>query len=285
MAYLFRSVVGNVVFDEHLSILEGSAGSVIQEIPAHLVPKALKALKDPRFFSLFRKANIELTKADIRTAVTEDVLIVQAVHMLDELHRAMNMLSTQFREWYGYYNPEFSWQQTDNSKFIDCVASGAAPKALDSMGGNLSKKDAVFLQEMSIKLGQLNSLKADLEEYLDGLMGRVCPNVAAITGFLIGAKLLEKAGSLRRLSELSSQTVQVLGAEKALFRHLRNKRMLPPKYGLLHEHPLIMKAPKAEHGKRARFLADKIAIASKVDYFKGPFIGDRITNELHQRFP
>ena len=285
MAYLFRSVAGNIVFDEHLNILERSAGSNIQEIPADLVPKALKALKDPRFFSLFRKANLELTKADIRMAVTEDILIVQAVHMLDELHRAMNMLSTQFREWYGYYNPEFSWQRTDNSTFIEEVAAGTAPKTIESMGGNLSKKDAVFLREMSIKLGQLNSLKADLEEYLDGLMQRGCPNVKALTGSLIGAKLLEKAGTLRRISELSSQTIQILGAEKALFRHLRNKNMLPPKYGLLHEHPLIMKAPKAEHGKRARALADKIAIASKVDYFKGPFVGDRLIRELHQRFP
>ena len=107
--------------------------------------------------------------------------------------------------------------------------------------------------------------------------------MTAITGVSIGAKLLEHAGSLKRLAEMPASTIQLLGAEKALFRHIKNKKNLCPKYGLLHEHPFITQSKKKSHGKIARALADKIAIAVKVDYFKGKFIGDKLRKELEKK--
>jgi len=124
----------------------------------------------------------------------------------------------------------------------------------------------------------------DEEKYLERKMTELCPNMTAVAGYLIGAKLLAYAGSTKRLAELPSSTIQLLGAEKALFRHI-TRNSLPPKYGVLHEHPMIARARKQDHGKVARLLADKISIASRVDYFKGAFIGDKLKEEIEKRFP
>ena len=116
-------------------------------------------------------------------------------------------------------------------------------------------------------------------------MKKHCPNMLEVAGVLISAKLLEHAGSLRRLMMMPASTIQILGAEKALFRHLKTgKKAKPPKYGILSQHPLIGKVKKEEYGKVARTLADKISIAVKVDYFKGKFIGDKLKEELEKKF-
>jgi len=110
-----------------------------------------------------------------------------------------------------------------------------------------------------------------------------CPNIYSLTGGLIGAKLLEKAKSLRHMAFLPSSTIQLLGAEKALFRHLRNKKIRPPKHGLILSHPTVMDAKRTDRGAAARMFAAKISIAAKVDYFHGEFIGDRLREELEKK--
>ena len=114
-------------------------------------------------------------------------------------------------------------------------------------------------------------------------MDELCPNTKAVCGVLTGAKLIEHAGSLKRLSEMPASTIQILGAEKALFRHMKTGAK-PPRHGIIVHHPLIAKAPEKIHGKIARALADKISIASKVDYFQGKFIGDKLKKELEDKF-
>ena len=113
-------------------------------------------------------------------------------------------------------------------------------------------------------------------------MKLLCPNITAVAGAVIGAKLLAIAGSLKKLSLFPASTVQLLGAEKALFRHLKTGAK-SPKYGILHEHPLIAQAKKKDHGKVARLLADKIAIAAKVDFFKGNYVGDKLKKDIERR--
>jgi nucleolar protein 56 len=114
-------------------------------------------------------------------------------------------------------------------------------------------------------------------------MMNYCPNIYSLTGGLIGAKLLEKTKSLRHMAFLPSSTIQLLGAEKALFRHLRNKKIRPPKHGLILSHPLVMDAKRADRGAAARMFAAKISIAARVDYFHGEFIGDQLREELEKQ--
>jgi len=115
---------------------------------------------------------------------------------------------------------------------------------------------------------QLGSLRDGLNGYVESQMKKVAPNVAEIAGATIGARLMAKAGGLDRLAILPASTIQILGAEKALFRALRTGAR-PPKHGILFQHQAVHTAPKWQRGKIARTLANKIAIAARVDYYRG----------------
>ena len=114
-------------------------------------------------------------------------------------------------------------------------------------------------------------------------MEKNCPNIAEVATPLLGAELIAEAGSLRRLSRVPGSTVQIFGAEKALFRHMKTGAKMP-KHGIIIHHPLLAQSPYKLHGKVARALADKISIASKVDYFKGEFVGDKLKKAIISKF-
>ena len=236
-------------------------------------------------------ANILITKHRLKEAVTDDILVIQSTDTLDALNKAINTLVKRLREWYGLYNPEFSGSIDDHERFVEIILKSPKQELLKqinldpkhTMGADLPQVDIAPILSLAEKISELYKLKALETEYLEKKMQSLAPNMSAITGYLLGAKLLSFAGSMKRLSELPSSTIQLLGAEKALFRHI-TKNSLPPKYGVLHEHPFISKARREDHGKVARTLADKISIAVKVDYFKGVFIGDRLKADLDKRF-
>ena len=153
------------------------------------------------------------------------------------------------------------------------------------MGANLNEKDVSAIMMLASQASNLYKLIEDHEDYLKELEKEACPNFTEVAGTTIAAKLIAHAGSLKRLVEMPASTIQILGAEKALFRHMRNKKKnLPPKYGILHEHQLIQKSREEMHGKAARSLADKLSIAIRIDYFKGKFIGDKLKKELVDKF-
>ena len=146
-------------------------------------------------------------------------------------------------------------------------------------------KDVSAILLLATQINNFYKLRAHYENYLEELEKETCPNFMEVGGATIAAKLLSHAGSLKRLVEMPASTIQILGAEKALFRHMRNKRKnLCPKFGLIHEHQLIQKSKKEMHGKVARALADKLSIAVKIDYFKGKFIGDKLKKGLVDKF-
>ena len=107
-----------------------------------------------------------------------------------------------------------------------------------------------------------------------------CPNLSEVAGYLIGAKLISIAGSLKNLVMMPASTVQLLGAEKALFRHMTNKKSRPPKHGIIFQHPTIHNAPYWQRGKLARALAGKIAIAVKTDLQLDKFIAEELEEHL-----
>ncbi|MBW2973372.1 hypothetical protein KY346_03185 [Candidatus Woesearchaeota archaeon] len=228
-----------------------------------------------------REKCIKSAKQAVKKSVSRDLLIVQAVNSIEELNTVSNMLVNRLREWYGFYNPEFVKETYSNEEFVAGLA--AAKKQKDSMGADLEKQDLKIIIDLSKQVDSLHKLKEELTVYVDKTMQEVCPNLNAVAGSFIGAKLLSFAGSLKNLSEMTSSTVQLLGAEKALFRHLHGQGK-SPKHGILVNHELVKGVPFKEKGKAARAIADKIAIASKVDYFKGKFVGDKLRADLDKRF-
>jgi nucleolar protein 56 len=151
------------------------------------------------------------------------------------------------------------------------------------MGGEVGNEDMEQIRHLALQINELFGLRKKEQEYLEALMKRVCPNIKAIAGATIGARLLEQAGGLKKLMEMPASTIQLLGAEKALFRHMKTGAKAP-KFGFLHEHPLILKHPRKMQGKIARALADKLSIAVKIDYFKGKFIGESLLKGVEARF-
>jgi len=128
----------------------------------------------------------------------------------------------------------------------------------------------------------MQAIRGNLTDYIDDAMKDVAPNIRELTGSLLGARLIALAGSLMKLALMPASTIQVLGAEKALFRALRGKGK-PPKHGVIFQHPEIFRSPRWQRGKIARALAAKLAIAAKADAFTGNFIAPRLKEEFMRR--
>ncbi|MBI2134239.1 hypothetical protein HYU11_06200 [Candidatus Woesearchaeota archaeon] len=242
-------------------------------------------------FGKLRISAIHESKKKIKKSVQKDWLIIQASNSIDDLTRTTNLLAKRLREWYELYNPEFSKAEEDHEKFImmitaqkrDELLGGIGLSEESSMGGNLSSEDIKIITALGEEIKMLYALKEAEKLYLERLMDEICPNTKTVAGALIGAKLISLAGSFKRLAQLPASTIQLLGAEKALFRHMKTGAR-SPKYGVIFSHPVIQTSKRALWGKAGRALADKLAIAAKVDYFKGKFIGDKLLKELEMRF-
>jgi nucleolar protein 56 len=220
--------------------------------------------------------------------VHDDTLLMQAINNVDEIDKCANLLAKRLREWYELYNPEASKQIDDHEKFIDVLLNKSKEdlqkelKVKFSMGADFSKENLKPIDELAEKIKEIYGLRNREKEYIEGMMKKSFPNIEAVAGAQIGAKLIAQAGGISRLSELPSSTVQLLGAEKALFRHMKTGAK-PPKYGIIINHPWITNANKENKGKVARLIANKLSIAAKVDNFSGEFIGDKLKKEIEEK--
>ncbi len=229
------------------------------------------------FKKLYEK-DLEETKNKLRESVNEETLIIQTKEAIDDLKKTVNVLVTRLREWYGYYNPEFEKELRDNEKFSELALKEKPAK--DSLGGKFEKKDIEKINDFAKEINNKYSLIKALEKYLEELMNKVCPNTITLTGVQIGAELIILARGLRRLSEMPASKIQLLGAEEALLRHLKTDSK-SPKYGILFMHPLVQKSK--EKGKAAKIIAEKIAIAVKIDRFKGKYFGDKLKKQVEEK--
>ena len=239
-------------------------------------------------FKEIREKSIKLAKKQIKESVSKDNYIVHAINNIEDLAKVTNGLTKRLRWWYDLYIPEFSRKIIDNETFVKLVLKNDRKnimnemKLKESMGKDLDPTDLKPILALASRINSLYDLRDELKIYLDQVMSKYCKNLYAITGSLLGAKLLEEAGSLKKVAMMPSSTIPLLGAEKALFRHLKTGAR-PPKHGLILQHPLLANAKKANRGKAARLLADKINLAIKTDYFKGAFIGDKLRKELEAK--
>ena len=240
-------------------------------------------------FSDEREKLLAEAKRHVATSVTDDTLIIQAVTSLEQLEQATNSLVKKAREWYGVLSPEPERAVKDHEKFLNMVAMRSkeelAAEFGAEMGGTLSPEDEAAIMDYLTAVRALYAERQRILIYLERKMKAHCPNVTSLAGATIGAKLLSHAGSLDRLATVPSSTLQLFGAETALFRHLRDKRKhRSPKYGVIFNHPLIQKLPQQERGKAARNLADKLSLCAKLDRFKGEFKAEEYKKALAAKF-
>ncbi|MBW3010791.1 NOP58 family protein [Candidatus Woesearchaeota archaeon] len=236
---------------------------------------------------IIRKNNTALTKDAIRASVNTDQFVIQTINSISETQKVCNILAKRLREWYELHCPEFSKSISSHQKFAELIQKKSKDellkeiKAQDTMGADLSKEDLAPIRKLAKELTEIYKFLEDQESYLKMTMEKLCPNLLAITGPLIGAKLIEAAGSLQKLVNFPAGTIQLLGAEKALFRHLKTGAR-SPKYGLLFDHPFILGAKEKDRGKIARHLANKISLAVRIDFYEGKFIGDKLKADLEK---
>ncbi|MEJ2281790.1 MAG: C/D box methylation guide ribonucleoprotein complex aNOP56 subunit [Candidatus Bathyarchaeota archaeon] len=250
--------------------------------------------------------SIELAKIKIKKTIEKrDLLVAQAVQSIDDLDKSLNLFMNRIREWFGLHFPELDRLLDKHETYARLIVNlgernnfieekleeeglpknkshSIAEVAAASMGADISQDDLVQIQDVSSKVLNLYDLRQSLEGYVDSVMSDVAPNIRAIGGSLLGARLLSMSGGLLNLAKLPASTIQVLGAEKALFRALKTKA-LPPKHGIIFQHPLIHDAKRWQRGKIARTLSGKLSIAARVDAFNGEFMGDKLKIELEKR--
>tara|TARA_Y100000310_G_C20580438_1_gene762700 strand:+ start:465 stop:1139 length:675 start_codon:yes stop_codon:yes gene_type:complete len=218
-----------------------------------------------------REKAIVFTKQRIKETIKTDHVIIQLVGELEDLDSVTNKLMKRLKDWSMLHIPE--WHEDENEVLVKKLASIPA----SSMGKPLTKEEHAAFEKVRQQILVLYAHKEEQRKELELLMQKEMPNITCLAGSWIAGRLLRIAGSLEDLSSMPASTIQVLGAEKALFRHM-TRGSKPPKYGVLLAHEYVA---SAEHkGKAARTLADKLAIAAKVDYFKGEFIGDKLKEML-----
>ncbi|MGB9124233.1 MAG: ribonucleotide-diphosphate reductase subunit beta [Nitrosotalea sp.] len=232
-----------------------------------------------------------------------DLHIIQAISTLDETDKMINLLSSRVREWYGLHFPELDNLIDTISGYSKIVMAGRRDNLtqntyLDagfpeekaemlsllqkkSRGGQISDENLAIVQSISKQILELFELRQSLEKHIESQMELIAPNISVILGSAVGARILAKAGSLKRLATMPASTIQVLGAEKALFRALKTGAQ-PPKHGLLFQHQLVHAAPRWQRGKIARAIAAKAAIAARVDVY-GAGRNDTLLEKLNIR--
>lgn len=207
------------------------------------------------YVALLRSVCMILARQKIARSYQErDVALLQMVRMLDEVDNVINLLSERAAEWYQVTDPSFSrkYRSLPAKKMLDMIRRGAD-------GG---------LAEVAAEIERLTEVRRRLMREVSAMADEVMPNVSALIGGLVAARLLSRAGGLPALARMPGSTIQVLGSEQALFSHLRGGSP-PPKHGIIFQHRRVHNAPKEVRGRVARVLAEKLAIAARLDHYRG----------------
>jgi nucleolar protein 56 len=191
----------------------------------------------------------------------KDAELLQMVRTLDEFDKVINLISERAAEWYIVKHPAFSrkYRKTPAHLLVKTMRE-RNNGALGSVAGEIER-----LAETRIILAKEVSVRAN----------NVMPNTSALIGGLVAARLLSHAGGLLLLSRLPASAIQVLGARTALFSHLKTRSPCP-KHGIIFQHRRVHNAPRSLRGKVSRVLAGKLAIAARLDYFRGVLVPDFI---------
>ncbi len=237
-----------------------------------------------------------------------DVHIIKSVNLLEDLDSVANLLTEQLREWYSVHFPELNEMVPDQKVYLSlCHYLGGrqnftAEKVLerlannddretagkivaasrDSIGSEVSQEDLDEMRSVALNCLNIMEEREAISKYIEQAMEKELPNFSAIAGATIGAKILAKIGSKQKLAFVPASTLQIVGAEKALFLHIK-MGVKGPKYGYLYQHQLVKAASYENKGRMARSIASKLSIAAKMDYFRSSGNAYGMKKQLEQR--
>ena len=272
-------------------MMEEEDSAKIQSSKPDILVSAGFAKDQSDAMSKLRDFAIKLSSSKVtEVSQSPDLHIIQAINTLDDTDRIINAISSRLREWYGLHFPELDNIIDSINGYSQIVLAGKRDKLSKkifedagfpeskvemltlvtekSRGGDISDANLAIVQSLAKQILELFDLRKNLEDHVESEMRKIAPNLSAVLGTSVGARILARAGSIKHLATMPASTIQVLGAEKALFRSLKTGSQ-PPKHGLLFQHTLVHAAPRWQRGKIARAIAGKAAIASRVDYHGG----------------
>ncbi len=200
-----------------------------------------------------------------------DMKLIAAVHTRDSIINVTNILYERLEEWVTLHDIKIKGRSLPDRV-----------RSVEKQITSLPKGDQKVLAELIERIKDMMMYRKMLNEYIDRLTDDCCPNVKHLVGSDLAAQLITLAGGVERLALFPASTVQLLGAEKALFRHIKTGAK-PPKYGVLFKHPKVIHAPRKKKGKIARIIAAHVSIAARADAFTGNWIGDRLKEDMEKR--
>ncbi|MCI4371541.1 MAG: ribosomal biogenesis protein [Thermoplasmata archaeon] len=245
--------------------LERAGGNLVAQRPPFLKPEEFGFDR-----SLLHDAMVELAKRRMRKAIHPEDHLRHAVATLDELQEQENLLVERLREWYGLHFPELAGL-VDSGEYVELIATYGGREQMpidhrESVGAEIGDREQLELKDLANLAKHVNARRKAIEAYVERSARELAPNVSELTGPILAARLVSLAGSVEDLARAPAGTIQLLGAERALFRHLRTGAR-PPKHGVLFQHPWVFRAPPWQRGAIARILAGKIAIAARADAY------------------
>ena len=240
--------------------------------------------------TLLNKAMLSRGREKVKASTSPDEQIIQAIRSIDDLTKIINLMSERLHEWHELNFPELTGL-VNEGQYVELIAEFGDRKSIldsgkitfgESMGAEISVADAEAIKLLANNILVTTQRRDEMEKYIGSRMDDVAKNTAYLAGPLVGARLISLTGGIDRLSKLPSSTIQLLGAEKALFKHLKDNAR-PPKHGVIFQHPIIHRAPPWQRGKIARAFAAKITIAVKMDRYGSNFIGPELEEQLNKR--
>mmetsp|Transcript_4625 Transcript_4625/g.11875 ORF Transcript_4625/g.11875 Transcript_4625/m.11875 type:complete len:500 (-) Transcript_4625:305-1804(-) len=284
-----------------ISVLSENLKEIMRGIRMHLVT-LIEGLEEAEMNAMALGLAHTLSRFKLKFSPDKvDVMIMQAVGLLDDLDKELNNFAMRLREWYGWHFPEMGKIVTENLAYAkvvrlmgmkstnkevdfskvgvpDEIAAEVRSAAETSMGHEITVEDLSNILVLCDRVIELTEYRASLAEYLKLRMSAIAPNLTYMVGELVGARLISQAGSLMNLAKHPSSTVQILGAEKALFRALKTKKQTP-KYGLIYHASLVGQSAPSLKGKISRVLAAKLSLCCRVDA-----LGDQTEPSLGKEF-
>ncbi len=211
-------------------------------------------------------------------ASENDKLLIQAINSIEDIDESISKIIERFREWYVIYFPEIE-TINNNEIYMRLIAEGENRENIikgnpehfnigenESAGADITSEDLIILNNFANSIYQLQKSRVEILNYINTKMSEIAPNLTDLAGASLGAKLISHSGGIKNLAKYPASTIQIMGAEKALFRHMKTGDR-PPKHGLIYQHPRIRGCKWWNRGKISRLLALKISLAVRRDYF------------------
>lgn len=222
-----------------------------------------------------------LSKKRMKSLIAIDKVFIQAFNALEDLNTTINVFSERLKEWYTLHFPETKLSQRG---LVDAVIKYGRrdnfPDFKDSTGIGLSDTDIETVKEYAALISDMISKQRDMEKYVKDVVREIAPNFSSLIEPLLAARFISLAGGVGKLARMPASTIQLLGAEKALFRHLK-KQGKSPKYGILYMDARIQNAPQEKKGKIARIIASKLMLAVRIDFYSGR-VDEKLKQQLEQ---